>query len=92
MYHVQELYLSQGFAGRRPIGHAILLTLQLVSLIFVFFPLINVLYNVNLYILFAIFWFMLLFSYFVFHINIVYECIVLRCTVENKLTHLLTYG
>ena len=28
---------------------------------------------------------------FIFHINIVYECIVLRCTVDNKLTYLLTY-
>ena len=37
MYHVQELYLSQGFAGRRPIGHAIFLTLQLVGPILVFF-------------------------------------------------------
>ena len=28
---------------------------------------------------------------FIFHIDIVYECIVLRCIVENKLTYLLTY-
>ena len=33
------LYLSQGFAGRRPIGHAIFLTLQLV---YYYFSLINV--------------------------------------------------
>ena len=27
---------------------------------------------------------------FIFHIDIVYECIVLRCIVENKLTYLLS--
>ena len=65
MYHVQVLYLSQGFAGRRPICHAIFLTLQLVYYIF---SVINVyiLYNVNMYILFAIFWSMLFFSDFYF--------------------------
>ena len=34
---------------------------------------------------------MLLSLIFIFHINIVYECIVLRCIVENKPTYLLTY-
>ena len=34
---------------------------------------------------------MLFFSDFIFHIDIVYECIVLRSIVENKLTYLLTY-
>ena len=28
--------------------------------------------------------------FFFFHIDIVYECIVLRCIVNNKLTYLLT--
>ena len=42
----------------------------------------------NLYVLFAIFWF--IFTYFLFfHIDIVYECIVLRCIVE---INLLTYS
>ena len=31
------------------------------------------------------------FIFIYFHIDIVYECIVLRCIVENKLTYLLTY-
>ena len=30
------------------------------------------------------------FIFIYFHIDIVYECIVLRCIVENKLTYLLT--
>ena len=52
------------------------------------------LYNVNLYI-----YYYLQFSgscyfslIFIFHIDIVYECIVLRCIVENKLTYLLTWA
>ena len=48
-----------------------------------------ILYNVNLYVLFAIFWFIFYFPLF-FHIDIVYECIVLCCIFENKLTYLLT--
>ena len=45
----------------------------------------------NLYVLFAIFWFIyfLLILIFVFHIDMVYKCIVLRCIVEINL--LLTY-
>ena len=37
--------------------------------------------NVQVYFLF------LLINIFIFHIDIVYECIVLRCIVENKLTY-----
>ena len=62
------------------------------TFILVFFFLIFFSYNMNLYVLFAIFWFIFFFSnYFYFHIDIVYECIVLRCIVENKLNYLLTY-
>ena len=44
----------------------------------------------NLYVLFAIFWFIFylhLFLFLFFHIDIVYECIVLRCIVKNILTY-----
>ena len=40
--------------------------------------------NVQVYFLF------LLINIFILHIDIVYECIVLRCIVENKLTY-ITY-
>ena len=45
----------------------------------------------NFYVLFVIFWFIFICTYFcfcIFHIDIVYECIVLRCIVKNKLTYL----
>ena len=44
----------------------------------------------NLYVLFAIVWFIFylhLFLFLFFHIDIVYECIVLRCIVKNILTY-----
>ena len=37
---------------------------------------------------FQVYFLFLLINIFIFHIDIVYECIVLRCIVENKLTYI----
>ena len=39
---------------------------------------------------FQVYFLFLLINIFIFHIDIVYECIVFRCIVENKLTY-ITY-
>ena len=75
MYHTGVIHVTRirRTTANRPCDF---LTLQL--LISIFFSLLI------LYVLFAISGLFLL----IFHIDIVYECIVLRCIVENKLTYL----
>ena len=86
---LQELYMSQGFAARRPKGHAISLHNNFNICILFSLLMCIYIYYMNYSLFSGLFFICNYFCFCIFHIDIVHECIVLRCIVKNKRTYLL---